>query len=470
MINDPEVPDFIARHVWPPGLESELEARIRDLYRELRRRDYWICRFRKRAWNEADLDDLVNETLFLYLKDIRATLFVTEGMEGGLPAPLVEDGELVGLTLPLLPATVRPIKNIELYTFAHPKAWFNKIADSVLNKYARNSARAKKRMGDVCRAKGDPTRVDELPSLVERSRAPSPNIEKRLIDREHAYNFRKRYIAALEKLPPIQRVAWILSKDEFLNPDEAEPLLAAALHWRTARAALTRRPLPDAEVSGLLGRADVSPDTSRAKAKLGQHRSDLDPFKASRVAAPTWPREFLVGCASFGVLRSLGVQVAEPGEPRHTRERDRDLIRDLPGPHRQDESIGALMKERVSQRSMDLIPGWVIAPTPDDPQYIDLLKRIRELRKEKRQFQTIAKRLTAAQVPPLFGNAWHPTAVKLIAIRAGLAKRHSKKKPPKNLDPQEARDDTHLKTSGPSRARKKVSAKRAQSGTGEHKA
>jgi hypothetical protein len=54
---------------------------------------------------------------------------------------------------------------------------------------------------------------------------------------------------------------------------------------------------------------------------------------------------------------------------------------------------------------------------------VELLEIIRQLRKARKRYTTIAKILNATGVPPLLGTRWHHTAVSLIAWRAGLVKR-----------------------------------------------
>ena len=50
-----------------------------------------------------------------------------------------------------------------------------------------------------------------------------------------------------------------------------------------------------------------------------------------------------------------------------------------------------------------------------EPQYVDLLKIIRNLLNAKKKYTTIAKVLNANHVPPRIGTTWHHTAVSLIA-------------------------------------------------------
>jgi hypothetical protein len=464
-------------------LAREYQARMTDLYGELRRRHSWMSSFfRTRAWNDADVDELVSETLGRYLRDIGATLWVTGGVQTSPLEPLIEDGELIGFTLPIGPlAPAQPIKNIESYTFRNPEAWLRTVARSVLDEYSRKSASARLGAQDINRAVRLLTRQNGRPvRLYGRPR----NAETRLVFQSWADEIRKRYIWALTQLPPIQRTAWILCKDELLTQGEAEPLLVPPLHWRAARAALMHRPLPDAEASRLVGRADVSPDASKAKGKLCQLLSDLNPFKASQTLAPRWPLEFLAGPHNQpGSLTFLRLVLAESAEREElawtTRETDKDVARSMPWPKLQHESGHPPSQER---RSMDMVPGWVKVPEPDDPQYVELLKRIRELLKARKKATTIAQILNTTHVPARFGKAWHHTAVSLIARRAGLVQ----PRPASTASDQtrveltsptivdnrtaevfhrsEAAGDALFKTPGRSQARNKVSAERTQRG------
>jgi hypothetical protein len=439
-------------------LAREYQARMTELYGELRRRHSWMSSFfRTRAWNDADVDELVNETLSRYMRDLGGTLWVTGGVQGSGLEPLVEDGELIGFTLPVGPrAPAQPIKDIESYTFSNPKAWLRKVAQSVLDAYSRKSATERKRYRELDRPLRSPTRKNgEDIWLIHRR---PPNLETREI--------RMRYIRALEKLPPIQRAAWILCKDELLTQDEAEPLLVPPLHWRAARAALVHKPLPDAEVSRLLSRADVSPDASKAKGKLSHLLSDLNPFKASQRPAPKWPREFLAGPHNqpgSHIFLRLGLVESDEREEQH-------------------ESLCTPKQERLYVRSMEAVPGWVRAPEPDEPQDVELLNRIRELLKARKRATTIAEILNATQVPPRFGTTWHHTAVSLFARRAGLVKprppsKASQQTPmeltaPSIADnkaaeaspPSASAGDALVKTPGRSRAGIKPSGMRSQRG------
>jgi len=315
----------MAQDSYAIAIECDFDARIAALYAQLRLRHSWMYNsFRYLAWNEGDIDELVNETLRRYLKDVGATLLATGGVHASLQ-PLVEDGELIAFTLP---ATVEPIHDIEKDAFSNPGGWFRIIARSVLDEYARKAAAATEKANKFRRAAQFPTRHNGEPLnstsfwLQEELYGPGGHIEEWLVAQCQAGEIRERYVEALTKLPPVQRAAWVLCQDELLTRAEAEPLLGPALHWRTARAALSRKPLQDAEASDLLGRADVSPDASKAKDKLGELLSYLDPLKSSRMPTPKWPREYLASnSGGSGSLRSCVYRAA-----RSISERDKDYI------------------------------------------------------------------------------------------------------------------------------------------------
>jgi hypothetical protein len=185
--------------------------------------------------------------------------------------------------------------------------------------------------------------------------------------------------------------------------------------------------LQDAQASFLLGRADVSPDTSKAADKLGEQLSDLDPFRARQLPVPKWSRNYLGGLTSYcGSFKSCCVRLEQHGQPEEApwsiSESDKDFIRGMPGLQRQHQQIRPLKQKSVSAYSMKLKPGWVKAPEPDAPEYVDLLETIRALLKLRKRCTTIAKVLNATHVPPRFGKTWHHTGVRLIARRAGLIK------------------------------------------------
>jgi hypothetical protein len=352
-----EILDLLAQYTTPPEIESDYQARISDLSVQVRRRhsSYMYSLFRRRAWNEADVEELVNETVGRYLFDVDVMLRVTEGLHSSLE-PLVENGELIGLSLP---ATVKPIPDLETYTFASPGGWFATIANSVLREYARRSAKASERAKAIDRAARFPTRRNGEPQYFQPSvvarivYGPRRNIEQFLVNQCRNKEIRERYVAALQQVGPVQRAAWILCKDEILTTMQAEPLLATALHWRSARAALRARPIQDAEASRLLNRIDVSPDAAKARAKLAEQLSDLDPLKASRMPASKWAREFLV--SSF--VRSGSIQSSIHRGSRSLSEEHRDYVDHVSQLRRQSERKDSKSSDE-EQLSRNLVGAW----------------------------------------------------------------------------------------------------------------
>jgi DNA-directed RNA polymerase specialized sigma24 family protein len=472
-------------------LDRAWEARATPLYIQLRRRHtWWMYKlFRTRAWNDADVEELINETFRRYMESLRGTFWATHGVDPQ-SEPIFEDGKLIGLSL--LPA--KPITDLESYTFNSPGGWLRSVATSVLNKYANKAAVENQGAKEFRLAAKPPARRKAVNGkyqglqsswLVDYLYAPPRNMEERLVAECRAREIRERYVAALTNLPPVQRAAWVLCKDELLTHDEAEQMLAPILHWRTARAALRRKPLPDAEVSFLLSRKDVSPDTSKASNKLGEQLSDLDPSRASHVPVIRWSREYLGLTRRYGSFRSLRplcVRFEPHGQQEQAgsiSDRDRDSIRGM-GLQRQDESTRLLKQESTCAYTLDLKPGWVKAPEPDAPEYVELLQKIRKLLKARKRCTTIAKILNTTHVPPVFGNTWHHTAVRLIASRARLikavrvsqstpsaspAKTQTKPTPRRTAGKRAAdafhpSDDASHKAPGHSQAGKKVSGRR----------
>ena len=472
-------------------LDRAWEARATPLYFQLKRRHSgWMYKlFRTRAWkNDADVEQLMNETFRRYLESLRITFWGTNGVHSE-SEPIFQGGKVIALRL--LPA--KPIADLESYTFNSPGGWLRSVARSVLNRYASKAATESQGAKEFRRAAKFPTRRNGKPQdapyswLVDHLYAPPRNMEEYLVAECHAREIRERYVAALTNLPPVQRAAWVLCKDELLTHDEAEQMLAPILHWRSARATLRRKPLQDLEVSFLLGRKDVSPDVSKAKDKLSDQLSDLDPFRASQAPAPTWSCEHLASLTSHcGSFKSSYVRMEQLGPPQEIpwsiSEIDKYFIRRMPGLQRQYQSARLLKQESTCAYTKDLKPGWVKAPEPDAPEYVELIQKISELLKAKKRYTTIAKVLNATLVPPVFGNTWHHTAVRLIASRARLIKivriirpaplAESEKTVPKRMPRRSARgraaetfnssDDAHLKARGHSRAGKKVSGKRKQ--------
>jgi hypothetical protein len=351
-----EILDLLVQYTTSPETERDYQVRISDISVQVRRRhsSFMYGLFRSRAWNEADVEELVNETVGRYLFDVDVMLRVTEGLCSSLE-PLVENGELIGFSLP---ATVTPIHNLEAYTFASPDGWFASLAKSVLREYVRRSAKASERAKAIDRAARFPTRRKGEPQYFQPSvfarihYGPRRNIEQFLINQSRNKEIRQRYLSALKKVGPVQRTAWILCKDEILTPMQAEPL-ATALHWRSARAALRARPIQDMEASRLLNRVDVSPDVAKARAKLAEQLSDLDPLKASRMPAPKWPREFLVNTS----VRAASIRSSQYRSARSLSEEHRDYVDHLSQSRRQSERKASKSSDE-EQLSRNLVGAW----------------------------------------------------------------------------------------------------------------
>jgi hypothetical protein len=375
-----EILDLLVQYTTSPETERDYQVRISDISVRLSRRhsSFMYGLFRSRAWNEADVEELVNETVGRYLFDVEVMLRVTGGLHSSLE-PLVENGELIGLSLP---ATVTPIHNLEAYTFASPDGWFASLAKSVLREYVRRSAKASERAKAIDRAASVPTRRNGDPQYFPPSvfarivYGPRRNIEQFLINQSRNKEIRQRYLSALKKVGPVQRTAWILCKDEILTPMQAEPL-ATALHWRSARAALRARPIQDAEASRLLNRVDVSPDAAKARAKLAEQLSDLDPLKASRMPASKWSREFLVN--SF--VRSGSIQSSIHRGSRSLSEEHRDYVDHVSQLRRQSERKDSKSSDE-EQLSRNLLGAWFqpertkVKPARTDRVQIKALREI----------------------------------------------------------------------------------------------
>ena len=91
--------------------------------------------FRTRAWNDADIEELINETFARYLQSLRITFWGTNGVHSE-SEPIFQGGKVIALRL--LPA--KPIADLESYTFRSPGGWLRSVARSVLNKYAKKAA------------------------------------------------------------------------------------------------------------------------------------------------------------------------------------------------------------------------------------------------------------------------------------------------------------------------------------------
>jgi DNA-directed RNA polymerase specialized sigma24 family protein len=323
-------------HAPSTEFESEFNSRLRALYTKLELRHSWIRGlFRTLTRNEQDIDGMVNETLHKYLRDVGGTLWVTGGIDLPPLEPLVEDGELSGFTLRAIgPAT--PIRDIEKYTFTYPDAWFRSVARSVLKDHARKRKAEKEHLVAVNRAVEFPTRRNGQPQhirpswVVEKLYHSPRNVEQWLVLQVRNFEIRECYVAALKKLGPVQRAAWILCQDELLTSKEAERLLIPTVHWRTTRAAFGTMPMQDAEASRLLDRADISSDLSRARAILAKLLADMNPGNAWNIPAQKFSREFLVGSARSGSARAIRPWICSTREDLVIAARDKFFILRLP--------------------------------------------------------------------------------------------------------------------------------------------
>jgi hypothetical protein len=223
-----------------------------------------------------------SETFRRYLERVGAKLWQTQGYEVAPLEPLVEDGDLIGFSLPAIPSPPERIRDLEKHTYEYPKAMLNEIARNLRADHARKLNVERRRIEISNRSVEPATRrngkpEDLLPSSFQGLYHPPRNEEERLVLQCRNREFRQRYVAALKKLGSVQRAAWILCKDELLTREQAEPLLASTLHWRTARVALGARPMKAVEASHLLGRADVSADVSKAGTRLAEELADMSP-------------------------------------------------------------------------------------------------------------------------------------------------------------------------------------------------
>jgi RNA polymerase sigma factor (sigma-70 family) len=338
----------------------------------------------------------------------------------------------------------------DLRKFTTPEAWFthaarNAIADVRRERSRRKHGERPKRNGDSTGSQKlrfgyhyayelpqiedeDGLQLDVIQCAVESvfviaQRSP----EERVFDRE----ILMRYLTALCQLTPLQRAVYILYQDELLQPEEQYQLLS--LDARATRILVeTTRARPHlrlADVASLLGRKEgtLSSELTRAKVRLQVELSDLRWRKPRELAVPKWSREFLVGFSGHsGSLRSLQLGLEERAMLSLPSwvicARDKEYVRAMPWPTPQHESLCPPKQERLYVRSMDIVPGWVRAPEPDSPEDIRLLEIVRDRLKTTKSYQTIANELNAALVPPRFGNVWHRTAVRLIAMRAGFVK------------------------------------------------
>jgi hypothetical protein len=311
--NSADVPDFLREYQNELEIEfgSEFNSRMADVYAQLKERHSGIRHlFWNNYWNEADIDGMVCETFRRYLERVGAKLWQTQGYDVAPLEPLVEDGDLIGFSLPTIPRPAERIRDLEKHTYEYPKGMLNEIARNLRSDHARKLKVDRRRVEISNRSVELTTRrngkpEDLRPSSFQGLYHPPRNEEERLVLQCRNHEFRQLYVAALKKLGAVQRAAWILCKDELLTREQAEPLLASTLHWRTARVALDARPLKAVEASHLLGRADVSADVSRAGTRLAEELADMSPARAWDTAPQKFPGDYLIGLPRLGPTRAI---------------------------------------------------------------------------------------------------------------------------------------------------------------------
>ncbi len=308
-----DLEEKMQRAVHPPELEAEVEEWIRRLYRGsagepgLESRYWWLRSiFRRYVANEADVDEMMNETVFKYLGPVKSALWAAAAghlikdeetlmpavrwvaSQLGRPARevarecieehkhedlldrffgidmltqedleedwrreqiLAEQGAPFMLAPSSRPAPGAPV-DPERLAYESPKAMIARIARNVLMDHLRKSKSG--------------ASLDDGDLEAAEDESPDANPDAQVDARE----MRSRYLAALRKLPPLQRAAWILCRDPLLSDDEAEALLQPALIGPEAQRAAKERPMSVEDATRLFGR-DVSPDAAKAARKLG---------------------------------------------------------------------------------------------------------------------------------------------------------------------------------------------------------
>jgi DNA-directed RNA polymerase specialized sigma24 family protein len=326
------VPDFLRDY--PNEFETEFKSKLADLYAELKKRHSWIRRlFSAVCVNEADIDALVNETFSNYLQNVGAMLWVTQGVSV-FTDTIADDGVAIAVALSGKPP--EPISDIEKYTYAYPDAMFGTIARNLRVDYLRKLTAQRKRITSFGSVEST-TRHEEdsqdrgAASFVEDlCECPRSNVEQSLIFRVRNLEIHRRYVVALKKVAPVQRAAWILCKDELLRPKEAERLLVPLLHWRPARAAVRTKPMDAGEAARVLGRGDVSPDVTKARARLAEQLADLNPCQAWDTPPQKFSREYLIGCQRCGSTRAMRPRAYSTKEHLVVANRDKDFIWRMP--------------------------------------------------------------------------------------------------------------------------------------------
>ena len=310
-----DLSELFLRDVHPPELEAEVEEWIRRLYDgsagqpALVNRYWWLrSLFGDSRANEADIDEMMNETVFRYLGPVKSALWAAAaghfikdedtlmpairsiakqlgrpvrkvlheclyehqhqelidrfyGIDKLTQEDLEEDWRreqiLSELDYPLVSTSrTRPGAPIdpERLVYESPKAMIARIAKNILIDHFRK-----------LKSHGNGLLDDESLEEVE-VESHEPNPEAQALTRE----MHSRYLAGLREVPPLQRAAWVLCRDQlWLSDAEAEALLVPALKAPQAKQAATQRPLSVEDATSLFGR-DVSPDAAKAARKLGQ--------------------------------------------------------------------------------------------------------------------------------------------------------------------------------------------------------
>jgi hypothetical protein len=154
------------------------------------------------------------------------------------------------------PAPGTPV-DPEKLAYESPKAALEHIARNVLIDHVRKSKM--------------PDSLDDK-SLEVKDASPGANPDAQAYARE----IHSSLLAALEKVPALQRAAWILCRDPLLSDEEAEAFLQPALSVPAAKRAAKERPMSVEDAAGLFGR-DVSPDAAKAARKLATLLAPLEP-------------------------------------------------------------------------------------------------------------------------------------------------------------------------------------------------